>query len=314
MSGVREVASLNGDDPCEPEERGLTYHAPRSIAEAIALLAQHGDDAKVLAGGQSLLVLLRNGLIAPTVLVSLQRVPELNAMVRTREGGLTIGAMTTLHSVETSAVVRESYPALAEAAAVIASPQVRQRGTIGGNLCHADPTGDPPAALIALDATVEVANGDGTRQIAVTSLFRDYMETILTPGELLTAIHLPPPPAGSSYMKHRLRGVDTALVGAAAGLCLAPDGSCTAVRIGLVGAGTTPIRAAAAEAELLGKPISGETMQAAAAAAAAESDPLSDTEASEAYRREMVEVFVRRVVARAHERASSGRPAQETHR
>jgi carbon-monoxide dehydrogenase medium subunit len=308
MSASWEAPVIDGADELEPEDRSLEYHAPRSITDALAVLAQYEEDAKLLAGGQSLLVLLRNGLIAPTALIGLQHVPELHTITPTPDGGLTIGAMTTFHTLETSAVVRERYPALAEAVSVIASPQVRQRGTLGGNLCHADPTGDPPAALIALDAAIEIANAAGTRHIPVAELFRDYMETILDPGDLLTAIHLPPPPAGSSYLKHRLRGVDTALVGAAAGLSLAPDGACTTVRIGLVGAATTPIRAINAEAELLDKPVTSETIQAAAAAAAAESDPLSDTEASETYRREMVAVFVRRTLTRAHDRAINRPP------
>lgn len=303
MSAAWEAPVLNGADELEPEERALEYHAPRSVADAVALLTQYEDEAKLLAGGQSLLVLLRNGLIAPTALIGLQQVPELRTITPNADGGLTIGAMTTFRTLETDVAVGEHYAALAEAVAVIASPQVRQRGTIGGNLCHADPTGDPPAALIALDATIEIVNAGGARQIPVAELFRDYMETILDPGDLLTAIHLPPPPAGSAYLKHRLRGVDTALVGAAAALSLDPDGACTSVRIGLVGAATTPLRAVAAEAELLGNPITAETMRSAAAIAAAESDPLSDTEASETYRREMVEVFVRRALTRAHDRA-----------
>lgn len=305
MTAAWEAPVIDGEDDLEPEERALEYHAPRSVADAIALLTQYEDEAKPLAGGQSLLVLLRNGLIAPTALIGLQQIPELRGITPTPDGGLTVGAMTTFHTLETRSEVRERYPALAEAVAVIASPQVRQRGTIGGNLCHADPTGDPPAALIALDATVEIASAAGTRYIPVAELFRDYMETILDPGDLLTAIHLPPPPAGSAYLKHRLRGVDTALVGAAAALSLAPDGTCTTVRIGLVGAATTPIHAVNAEAELLARPVTPETLQAAAAAAAAESDPLSDTEASDTYRRDMVEVFVRRVLTRAHDRAKS---------
>jgi carbon-monoxide dehydrogenase medium subunit len=305
MSATWETPAINGPDELEPEERGLQYHAPRSVADAITLLDQYDDEAKLLAGGQSLLVLLRNGLIAPAALIGLQQIPDLRTIAPTPDGGLAIGAMTTFHTLETNADVREHYPALAEAVALIASPQVRQRGTIGGNLCHADPTGDPPASLIALDATIEIANRDGTRHIPVAELFRDYMETVLEPGDLLTAIHLPLPPAGSAYLKHRLRGVDTALVGAAAALSLAPDGTCTTVRIGLVGAATTPIRAVNAEAELLGNPLTTETLQAAATTAAAESDPLSDTEASETYRREMVAVFVRRTLTRAFDRASN---------
>ncbi len=291
------------DELDEQESPGVAYHAPRSIEDAAALLAEYGDEAKVLAGGQSLLVLLRNGLIAPAALVSLQHIPGLTDIAWSGDGSLVIGAMTTQKTLATSAMVREHYPALAEAAAQVASPQVRQRGTIAGNLCHADPTGDPPAALIALDAAIEVANQDGTRQIPVGEFFRDYMEPALEPGDLVTAIHLPPPPDGSAYLKHRLRGVDTALVGVGVGLSLDADGACSHVRIGLAGAGATPLRAIAAEAVLLGNPVTPETIRAAAETAADECDPLSDTEASEAYRREMVGVFARRAISRAIDRA-----------
>src|SRR4051812_36902089 len=163
MSAAWDVSVIDDNDEWETEERGLEYHAPRSISDVIAVLTQYEDDARLLAGGQSLLVLLRNGLIAPTALIGLHHVPELRAVTQSSDGGLTLGAMATFHTLETSADIRSRYPALAEAAAVIASPQVRQRGTIGGNLCHADPTGDPPAALIALDATIEIANSAGTR-------------------------------------------------------------------------------------------------------------------------------------------------------
>ncbi len=303
---------MTDDETFAMTEPGIAYHAPRSIADAVALLARYEDEAKLLAGGQSQLVLLRNGLIAPAALIGLQQVPGLDGIAQRDDGGLTIGAMTTQAALETSPIVRERYPALAEAAASVASPQVRQRGTIAGNLCHADPTGDPPAALIALDAAVEVVNQGGTRQMPVAAFFRDFMEPALEPGDLVTAIHLPPPPDGSAYLKHRVRGVDTALVGVAAGLSLAPDGSCSHVRIGLVGAGTTPLRAVAAEAALAGQPITAESVVAAAEAAAAECDPLSDTEGSEAYRRDMVNVFVTRAISRAFDRARNRQGNQGT--
>jgi len=285
------------------------YLAPRTLDQALALLGEQGDEAKVVAGGQSLLVFLRQGLLTPRYLIGLKRIPELARLELTPDGGLTIGAMVTQYALETSPVVRERFPALAEAAAVIASPQVRRQGTLGGNLCHADPTGDPPAALIALGAEVELVRQGSSRRLPVADLFRDYMEPAIEADELLVVVHLPAPEprSGAAYLKYRLRGVDTALVGVGVGLTLAADGrTCAAARIGLVGAGVTPLRVVAAEAELSGREPTDGVLQAAGEAAAAECSPLSDTEASEEYRRQMVKVFVRRAAERALQRARGG--------
>ena len=298
-------AAFELDESMAPAE----YLAPDSVDQVLAMLAEHGDEAKLVAGGQSLLIFLRQGLLAPRYLIGLKRVAALSRMEATPEGGLTIGAMVTQHALDIAPLVRERFPALAEAAAVIASPAVRRQGTIGGNLCHADPTGDPPAALIALGAEVEVARQGGRRRLPVEDLFRDYMEPALDAGEILLAVHIPPPAAyaGAAYLKHRVRGVDTALVGVGVGLTLERDRrTCADVRIGLVGAGTTPLRAVEAEATLRGQVPTGERLRAAGKAAAANCAPLSDTEASEWYRREMVAVFVRRAGESARRR-SGGR-------
>lgn len=284
----------------------VQYAAPITIDDVVAMLAKAGDDAKVVGGGQSLLVFLRQGLIEPQLLIGLRQIPELARIGEREDGGLTIGAMVTQHALESSTVVWKRYPALHEAAAAVASPPVRRQGTLGGNLCHADPTSDPPAALIALGAELEIVGPDGRRRIPVEALFVDYMETQLTNSELLVAVHLPAPPprGGSAYLKHRLRGVDTALVGAGVAIVLDADGeTCREARIGLAGAGVTPIRAAAAEAELRGRPLSTQIIAAAAGAASAECEPLADTEGSEWYRREMVAVFVRRAAEIAAGRA-----------
>lgn len=278
------------------EEQAVEYLAPGTIDEALAVLAERGDEAKIVGGGQSLLVFLRQGLIAPRWLIGLKHIPELSRIARTAAGGLTIGAMVTQHRLEHDPLVA-GYPALAEAAAAVSSPPIRRQGTIGGNLCHADPTADPPAALIALGAEVEIASVRGNRRLPVEDLFVDYMETTLAPDELLIAVHLPPRPprSGSAYQKHRIRGVDTALVGAGVGLTLAEDGvTCRDARIGLVGAGVTPICARDAEAALRGQEVTPEALVAAGEAAGRECAPLSDTEGSEWYRREMIAVFVRR--------------------
>lgn len=288
------------------EPQRAAYLAPESIEDVLAMLSEHGEGAKPIAGGQSLLILLRWGLAAPTYLIGLKRIPELTRLTATPEGGLAIGAMVTQHTLETSPLVRTGFPALAEAAAAVASPPVRRQATIGGNLCHADPAADSPAALIALGAEGEIAGREGSRRLPVSELFRGFLETAVAPDELMVAVHVPParPRTGAAYLKHRVRGVDYALVGVGVGLTLAEDGqTCDDVRIGLAGVGDTPLRAVAAEAVLRGQPVTAETLRAAGEAAAAECRPPSDTEGSEWYRREMVKVFVRRAGEVALKRA-----------
>lgn len=283
----------------------MRYAAPTTIEEAISLLGQD-EGAKLVAGGQSLLVFLRQGLLQPSTLVGLRKIPDLARLEVTPDGRLAIGAMVTQQALASSPLFGQRWSALQDAASVVASPLVRRQGTIGGNLCHADPTADPPAALIALDAEVEIASEVGRRRLPVASFFADYMETVLTPAEVLTAVHLPAPAprSGSAYLKHRLRGVDTALVGAGVWVALSEDGSTVEdARIGLAGAGVTPLRASAAEAHLSGAPLNSDRIAAAAAEAAADCEPLADTEGSDAYRREMVAVFVRRAAERAIARA-----------
>lgn len=289
---------------------GPAVLTPTSLDEALSLMATPDSDVKVLAGGQSLLVLLRFGLVAPETLVSLKQIAELKVISENPEGELTIGATVTQHDLGRDERIQDRYTALAEAAAAVASPPVRRLGTIGGNLSHADPTSDPPVALIALGAEVEIASVGGRRRIPVEDLFADYMETVLQPDELLVAVHLPPPTAhfGSAYLKHRVRGIDTALVGVGVGLTLSDDGTaCHDVRLGLAAAGVTPLRAVEAEATLRKQPMNEATLNNAAEAAASECAPLDDTEASEWYRREMVKVFVRRAVMIASDRASARR-------
>jgi carbon-monoxide dehydrogenase medium subunit len=285
--------------------RGVTYAAPGSVAEALEFLATC-DNAKLVGGCQSLGVFLRQRLIEPELLVGLKRIPELNEIVDLGDGGLRIGAMVTQHTLEASPDVRRRFPALAEAAALIASPPIRQQGTIGGNLCHADPTGDPPAVLIALGANLELVSPEGTRMVPVENFFVDYMETVIAPAEVLVAVHLPSPLArsGAAYLKHRVRGVDTALVAAGVSLALSDDGKqISAARIGLAGAGATPLRARAAEQVLVGQPPSEDLFAVAGTAAAEESDPFEDTEGSAWYRREMISRHVQRAAAAALQRA-----------
>lgn len=289
-------------------EPGASWHAPETVEEAVRLLAELGDEAKVLAGGQSLLVLKRMGLVSPTAFVSLDRIPALTAISATGGGGLAIGAMVTQSVLEQSAEVRQRATALAEAAENVASLPVRRRGTIGGNLCHADPTGDPAAALIALGATVHIVGPSGARTVPVADLFTDFMETCLEPGEVLVSVELPAREkrSGSAYRKHRLRGTDTALVGVAASVSLDAAGLCSSLQLGIVGAAPTPFLASGAGALAAGNRLDEATIAACARQAAEEADPLSDTEGSDWYRREMVEVFARRAIEAAQGRAAQG--------
>ncbi len=289
---------------------GAGYIAPETIDEALALLAEHGDDAKILAGGQSLLVLKRWGLIQPRLLIGLRRITALQRIEPSPAGGVTIGAMVTEHALASSRLIQERYTALAEAAASVATPAVRRQATIGGNLAHADPAADPPGALIALGAELELASPRGRRRVPVDAFFTGFLETALEPGELLIAIHLPPVPArgGSAYCKHRVRGTDYAIAGVGMGLTLAEDGeTCLDARIGLVAAGATPLRATEAEAVLRNQPVTDETLRRAGNVAAETCDPPDDTEASAWYRRQMISVFVRRAGEIARERARGQR-------
>jgi carbon-monoxide dehydrogenase medium subunit len=277
----------------------LDYFAPETLAEALRLLEQHGEGAKLLAGGQSLLIFLRQGLISPHTLISLKKVGGLHTVSFSPVNGLDIGATVTQVELERSQLIQTQYSALAEAAAIVAAPQVRNLGTIGGNLCHADPTADPPAALIALGAELHIAGPGGSRTVPVEAFFRDYMEVCLAETDILTRIHLPPPArhSGSAYLKLHVRAVDAALVGVAAWIQLHPEQSIIHdVRIGLAGAGVTPIRSIEAEQVLRGAPAAADVIAEAARVAAVTCSPLSDTEATEWYRREMVREFVQRAV------------------
>jgi carbon-monoxide dehydrogenase medium subunit len=285
------------------------YAAPATVSEVVGLLAEHREQAKVLAGGQSLLVLLRQQLVSPELLISLRHVTELREMSFSESEGAVLGAGVTQARLERDQSLWKDYTALAEAATVVATRQVRNLGTLGGNLCHADPTADPPAALIALGAQLEVIGPGGTRQVAVESFFKDFMEVDLAPDEVLTRILLPPPAphSGSAYLKHRAREVDTALVGAAVWLEVSVSGAVISnARVGLAAAGSTPLRSLAAEEVLRGSAANNGTLLAAARAAADTAAPFSDTEASDWYRREMVRVFVKRAGERALQRARSG--------
>jgi carbon-monoxide dehydrogenase medium subunit len=273
---------------------------PRSVEEAVSLLGRHGEEARVVAGGQSLLLMIRAGLVRPKVLVSLDSLTDLVGIKTLPDGGIHIGALTTHRQILGSDLLKSKAGVLVEAVSRIGSTPVRNFGTIGGNLCHNEMGSDPPTALLALNAGVECFSLRGIRKMPLSDFLTGYFETSLAPDEILTGIEIPLPPAGSSdaYLKHTNRAGDLAIVGAATLLDM-QNGFCREARIALGGVGPVPFRAPAAEKLLAGKGFTEQLIGEAAAAAMKMADPLSDAHASADYRRKMVRVFVTRVVKQA---------------
>jgi carbon-monoxide dehydrogenase medium subunit len=270
------------------------YEVAESVEHAQALLRER-EDAKLLAGGHSLLPLLRLRITRPALLVDIGELSELS-YIRDEAGMLAIGAMTRHHDLATSALVQEHNPLVSYAARLIGDPQVRHRGTIGGSLAHGDPASDMPAVLLALDGEVDVAGADGVRTVAARDFFRGVFETAAEPGELVTEVRVPKLTGDHvwSYLKFRRRALDWATVGVAA-VARRSNGGVTEPAIALVNMGATPLRAAASEAAWAagGDP---------AGAAAEGTDPPSDTSGSAEYRRHLVGVLVGRAVEEANRR------------
>jgi len=275
------------------------YVRPLSLAAAVEALAGGGDDAKVIAGGQSLLPLLRLRLAYPDLLVDIGGLGEL-AGVRDAGDALVIGAMTTHYSLIRDPLVREHCGLIGETAATVADPAVRHRGTIGGSLAHADPAGDLPAVICALDATLVAAGPGGEREIAAGDFFVDYLTTALEPAEILTAIRVPKlgPSWGYHYEKFQPTAQAWAIVGVAA-LVLRDNGHVAEARIGLTNMSTVPVRARAAEAAAAGAEASRAALAAAAANADEGTDPPDDLRAASDYRRHLARVLTGRALAGA---------------
>jgi aerobic carbon-monoxide dehydrogenase medium subunit len=280
------------------------YHAPKTLSEAVALLAQHRDTAKVLSGGQSLLPLLKLRLGQVDHLVDIGRIPGLE-YVKEEGGQLRIGGRTRESVLERSDVVRSKYPILADTAAVIADPLVRNQATVGGNLAHGDPANDHPATMLALGAEVVATGPKGERTISVDGLFTGLFSTALAPDEILTEIRIPSPPprSGGAYVKLERKVGDFATAAAAAQVSLAADGTVERVGIGLTNAGPTPVKARDAEAYLRGKKPDEATIAEAARRAAAAASPSIDRRGSVEYKREMARVLTARALKKAVLRA-----------
>jgi carbon-monoxide dehydrogenase medium subunit len=281
------------------------YHAPSSVEEALELLNSN-DDAKILAGGHSLIPMMKTGLAAPATLVDLGKVDGLS-YVNEANGGLAIGAMTTYQELASSDVVAANAAVLGEAAATVADPQVRNMGTIGGSLAHADPAGDLPAVAVALDAQIVATSSAGERVISADEFFIDLFTTALGPDEILTEIRIPTlgSGAGAAYAKMANKASHYAIVGVAAVVSVDDGGNCTSARIGVTGAGASASRATESESRLVGSSLEDAAIFSAAGHAADGIELNEDIHASAEYREHLTKVFALRAIRSAVERAKS---------
>ena len=286
------------------------YVAPRTVAEAVDHLARHGRDARVLAGGQSLVRLMNTRLATPAVIVDINRVEGIDG-IAVENGSVRIGALARQRAAELSEVVRAEAPLFAEAGGHVAHPSVRRRGTVVGSIAFADPSAELPAALLALDGDAIVSGPDGERTVSAADLFTGAFETSLGAAELITAVRVPRGTArrtGSAWVEVSRRHGDLPVCGAGAVVTLGDDGTIASARVALCGVGATPLRATAVEEALAGAEPTGEAVAAAANAAARDLDPPSDPHGSADFRRHLAVVMTRRSVQRAAERAREGAP------
>jgi CO/xanthine dehydrogenase FAD-binding subunit len=280
------------------------YLAPGTLEEAIDLLARHGDAAKLIAGGQSLGPLLNMRLARPEVLIDLNRLSELDYL-REQDGWLAIGALTRQRTLERSPLVRERWPLLHEAVPCIGHLAIRNRGTVGGSIAHADPSAELPSVVTALGGELRIRGPRGERSTRPEEFFVTYLTTTLEPDEVLVEVRLPPVAAGTgaAWLEYARRHGDFALVGVAALLRLGTDGRCAEARLVYTGVGPAPYDARPAAGLLIGQPPSEETFAAAAERAAADSEPDADLHASAEYRRHLVWALTRRALRQALQRA-----------
>lgn len=282
------------------------YVVANSVPEAVALLEQHGDDAKVLAGGHSLIPILRFRLAGPSVLIDINRIADLEYIQET-DGTLHIGALTREAELDASSLIRNRYPILYDTAIGVADPVVRNWATVGGNIAHADPANDHPATMLALGASVVAEGPNGKRVIPIEEFFTDSaFETTLQSNEILTEIRVPVPAehSGGAYCKLERKVGDYAIAGVAACVTLDGNGQVTRAGIGLTNVGSHPIKAKPAEQALLGKPLDDANIAQAAELAAGASQPMSDTRGPAEYKRAMVRTLCVRALRKARERAT----------
>ena len=283
------------------------YFAPKTVQEALSLLSQY-KDAKIIAGGQSLLVVLKQRLFAPEYLIDIKGIAALDYINYDEGKGLQIGVLTIHRAIEKSPVIQKYFLVLSEMEHNLATVQTRNWGTIGGNLSHGDPAGDPAPILIALKAKLKLASLKKERIIEAEEFSKDYLEVDLKPGEMLTEIQVPTPPphTGTAYEKLTVMKGDMGIVGAAVSITLSPgDGVCQDARIALGSCASVPLRVKRAEKVLLGKTINDSLLTEAGEVASTEASPPADVHGSAEYRREMVKVFVKRVAQIALQRAKA---------
>ncbi len=280
------------------------YHAAKSVDEALALLQQYGDDAKLLAGGHSLLPMMKLRLAQPAHLIDIGKINTLS-YIREDNGAVAVGALTTYSRIEHSDLLLRHFPLLRDGTSVIGDMQVRNRGTIGGSIAHSDPAADMPAMVLALKASILVQGPGGTRTIPADDFFTGMMATALNPDEIVTEIRfaLPPARTGSAYMKLANKASHYAVVGCAAVVSLDTDGTCSSASVVICGAAVMPMRASTVESALVGKKLDEATIAEAASHAAEGLELVEDIHGSKAYRSQMAAVLARRAVAKAAGRA-----------
>jgi len=283
----------------------FAYYAPTTLAEALTLLNNAKPEVKVLAGGQSLLPLLKLRLAEPATLIDVSQVPDLR-QISDSGNTVTLGAMTSYFQAIDSPIVARRTPLIVQTLRQVGDPQVRARGTIGGSLAHADPAGDLPAAALALDAEIHAVSSEGQRSIPAASFFVDLLTTALKPNEIVSSVSFAAtdqPATGTAYIKHRHPASGYAVVGIAAVVRLAPDGTCQEARIGITGAGTHASRARGVEQAMVGRPLDPDSVVAATASAADGLDLMSDTYASADFRAHLARVMMKRAILEATDRA-----------
>jgi carbon-monoxide dehydrogenase medium subunit len=286
--------------------KDFEYFAPKTVEEALSLLSQYKGEAKIIAGGQSMLVIMRQGLLAPEYVVDIKGISALDYMTYDERLGLKIGALTTHRTIEKSPVIQKHFGVLSEMERNLATIQTRNWGTIGGNLCHGDPAGDPVPVLTVLDAKLKLKSLSGERTVAMEGFSKDILEVDLEPDEMLIEVQVPVPRShtGVAHEKLMVMQGDAGIVGAAVSITLKPgNGMCEDARIVVSNAASIPLRAREAERCLIGKKINADLLTEAGEVASKEANPPSDVHGSEEYRREMIKVFVKRAANKALERA-----------
>ena len=274
--------------------RAFDHYTPQSLPQALELLRRLNGQAHVIAGGSDLIIKMRRGELAPATIINIKRLPELKGISFDKESGLRLGALTTLGELTRSPIIHKYYPCLTKTANLIASRQIRNFATVGGNLCNASPAADTAPPLIALEATVHLVGPQGERELPLEDFFLGPGQAALAQGELLQRINVPPPDGETVYIKHIPRAfMDISIVGVCVRVKLA-DNVCRFARIVLGAVAPTPLRAQQAEAALLDQPLTPDCIDQAAKLAAEESAPIDDPGGSAWYRRRMVEVVTRR--------------------